>query len=150
MPNQPLQVAKERLYGRLVTMCQAYGITTRHTEELLTEVLESICTEQESETPAASVEAGTDCATCDNSRFVPSEPENAESLSTPCPDCSRITKAIQKAYLADPTQCPWCQGTLQADAAPEVDEGFVTQEIDCTECNRSWSDLYTIVGMRSL
>jgi hypothetical protein len=91
----------------------------------------------------------TDCAVCDNSRSIPHrDPEKAESLNIPCPNCSQITKTIRKGYLAHPTQCPWCHGTIQADAAPDVDEGFVTQEIDCTECNRRWIDVYRLADMR--
>ena len=91
----------------------------------------------------------TNCAMCDNARFVPHpDPEKAEFVSIPCPDCSQITKAIRKRYLAAPTRCPWCQGTTQANASPEVDEGIVTQEIDCTGCDRRWTDLYRLVDIR--
>jgi len=53
--------------------------------------------------------------------------------------------AIRKKYLAAPSACPWCGGAIQADGAPDVDEaGVATQEIDCTECNRRWCDLYRL------
>jgi hypothetical protein len=92
------------------------------------------------------------CATCDNSRLVPHpDPERAESLVIPCPDCSQITLSIRKKYLAAPSACPWCGGAIQADAAPEVVEaGVATQEIDCTECNRRWCDVYRLSDMRRL
>jgi predicted RNA-binding Zn-ribbon protein involved in translation (DUF1610 family) len=92
------------------------------------------------------------CATCDNSRLVPHpDPERAESLVIPCPDCSQITRSIRKKYLAAPSACPWCGGAIQADAAPEVVEaGVATQEIDCTECNRRWCDVYRLSDMRRL
>ena len=92
------------------------------------------------------------CATCDNARLVPRpDLDRAESLVVPCPDCSQITRAIRKKYLAAPTACPWCGGAIQADAALDVDEaGIATQEIDCTECNRRWCDLYCLFDMRPL
>jgi len=91
------------------------------------------------------------CGTCDNARVVPHpDQDKAESLVIPCPDCSQITRPIRRKYLADPTACPWCGGAIQADAAPDVDEGVVTQEIDCTECNRRWFDLYRLADMRPL
>src|ERR1700694_5058412 len=84
--------------------------------------------------PTASPSRPIDCAVCDNSRVVPHpDPEKANSLNVPCLDCSRITKTIRGKYLANPTECSWCRGTIQADAAPDVDEGIVTQEIDCTQ-----------------
>jgi len=92
------------------------------------------------------------CATCDNARLVPHpDLDKAESLVIPCPDCSQITRAIRRKYLAAPSACPWCGGAIQADAAPDVDEaGVATQEIDCTECNRRWCDLYRLLDMRPL
>ena len=91
------------------------------------------------------------CATCDNARLVPHpDADRAESTVIGCPDCSQITSPIRRNYLADPTACPWCGGAVQADAAPDVDEGFATQEIDCTECNRRWCDMYRLVDMRPL
>ena len=91
------------------------------------------------------------CATCNSARVVPHpDRDRAESLVIPCPDCSQITKPIRTKYLADPTTCPWCGGPIQADAAPDVDEGVVTQEIDCTECDRRWCDVYRLFDMRPL
>ncbi len=91
------------------------------------------------------------CATCDNARLVAHpDPDRAESLVIACPDCSQITRPIRKQYLADPSACPWCRGASKADAAPEVDDGVVTQEIDCTECGRRWCDLYQLTDMRPL
>jgi hypothetical protein len=91
------------------------------------------------------------CATCHNARLLPHPDQNrAESLVIPCPDCSQITRRIRRKYLADPSACPWCGGAIQADAAPEVDEGVVTHEIDCTECNRRWCDAYRLIDMRPL
>ena len=91
------------------------------------------------------------CATCNSARVVPHpDRDRAESLVIPCPDCSQITKPIRTKYLADPTRCPWCGGPIQADAAPDVDEGVVTQEIDCTECDRRWCDVYCLSDMRPL
>ena len=92
------------------------------------------------------------CATCNNARVLPHpDLDKAESLVIPCPDCSQITKAIRKKYLAQPSACPWCGGAIQADAALDVDEaGVATQEIDCPECNRRWCDLYRLFDMRPL
>ncbi len=88
------------------------------------------------------------CRTCDNSRLVPHpELDIAGQVNIPCPDCSQITTAIRQKHLADPTVCPWCGGGLHGDSAPEVDEGVATQEIECTECNRSWCDVYRLSGM---
>jgi len=36
-------------------------------------------------------------------------------------------RLIRRKYLADPTACPWCGGAIQADIAPEVNEGVVPQ-----------------------
>ena len=92
------------------------------------------------------------CATCNNARLVPHpDLDKAESLVIPCPDCSQITRAICRKYLAAPSACPWCGGAIQADAAPDVDDaGVATQEIDCTECNRRWCDLYRLLDMSPL
>jgi transcription elongation factor Elf1 len=105
-------------------------------------------TERRTAKPATNVDQ---CATCDNVRLVPHpDADRAESPVIPCPNCSQITRPIRRKYLADPTTCPWCGGAIQADAAPDVDEGVVTQEIDCTECNRRWFDLYRLADMRPL
>ena len=86
------------------------------------------------------------CATCENSRLVlHPDTDKAESVNIRCPDCSEITEAIHAKYLANPSICPWCGGALEAYSAPEVDEGVVTQEIDCLECGRSWQDVYHLV-----
>jgi len=91
------------------------------------------------------------CATCDSARLLPHPDANrGESLVIACSDCSQITRPIRKKYLADPTACPWCGGAIQADAAPDVHDGVVTQEIDCTECGRKWCDLYDLIDMRPL
>jgi len=88
------------------------------------------------------------CATCHNARVLPHpDQDRAESAVIPCSDCSQITRPIRRKYLADPTACPWCGGAIEADAAPDVDEGVVTQEIDCAECNRRWRELYRLVEM---
>ena len=92
-----------------------------------------------------------ECAACNKSRVVPHpDPGRAESLVIPCPACSQITRAIRAKYLGEPSACPWCGGPIQADASPEVDAGVVTQEIDCTECNRRWFDVYRLLDVRSL
>ena len=92
------------------------------------------------------------CATCDNARLVPHpDPDRAESLVIPCPDCSQITRRIRRKYLAAPSGCPWCGGAIQADAASDVNEaGVATQEIDCTECSRRWCDVYRLTDMSPL
>ncbi|SRR6266700_3847250 len=91
------------------------------------------------------------CATCDNARLVPHpDADRAESTVIGCPDCSQITSPIRRYYLADPTACPWCGGAIQAAAALDVDEGVVTQEIDCTECKRRWREFYRLADMRPL
>ncbi len=101
--------------------------------------------------PAKSVPNRDRCATCNSARVVPHpDADRAESLVIPCPDCSQITKSIRRKYLAAPAECPWCGGAIQADAAPDVDEGVVTQEIDCTECDRRWRDVYRLFDMRPL
>jgi len=101
--------------------------------------------------PAKRVPIRDRCATCSSARVVPHpDADRAESLVLPCPDCSQITKSIRRKYLAAPAACPWCGGAIQANAAPDVDEGVVTQEIDCTECNRWWCDVYRLLDMRPL
>lgn len=89
------------------------------------------------------------CARCDDSRLVPHpDPDKAEFRNIPCPDCSNITLAICKRYLAKPTACPWCGGAIQANSPLDVDVGTGVQNINCTECNRKWCDVYRLADMR--
>ena len=90
----------------------------------------------------------TDCVRCGDSRFVPHpDTKKADFVVIACPECSQITEAIRSKYLADPTVCPWCGGPIQADSAPDVDEGKATQEIDCLGCGRAWHDVYRLVNL---
>ncbi len=46
--------------------------------------------------------------------------------------------------------CPAC-GSFNTSGGPvDVDGGYAFQEIDCLECDSSWTDVYRLVGYINL
>ena len=52
----------------------------------------------------------------------------------------------KKAYIkVDGIHCPYCGAESLEGGFIEVDAGKASQEMVCTECNRSWQDVYQLV-----
>lgn len=58
-----------------------------------------------------------------------------------------VAQAI-KAYVADPSRCPYCGGTdLQGDGVDIIQNGKgAQQECNCQGCGASFNALFTISG----
>lgn len=44
-------------------------------------------------------------------------------------------------------RCPYCQSHDIVGDSLEVDGNQVTQGVSCSECERSWTDVYTLTGI---
>ena len=56
-----------------------------------------------------------------------------------------LTEEAKKRYLeASSVNCPFC-GSSQIDGrAVEIDAGQACQPMACLECDRGWTDVYTL------
>lgn len=62
----------------------------------------------------------------------------------------QLTKEQEKAYIASRgTKCPGCGAeSIYANASPEVDGGIAWQDIQCTECDAEWRDIYYLATIQ--
>ena len=62
----------------------------------------------------------------------------------------RLSKAAVRAYVKqEGVICPYCGGTVIAVGPIEVmDGGRAQQDCDCLDCPKSWTDEYTLTGIR--
>ena len=65
------------------------------------------------------------------------------------------TKALtawQKKHYIENTssQCPYCHSDNITGSAVEVDADSAWQEVSCTDCERSWQDIYKLVDVEEI
>jgi transposase-like protein len=61
-----------------------------------------------------------------------------------------LTDAQVAIYLQHKgIKCLYCgaSGTVEGGAV-EIDDGEARQRVGCSACNHSWSDIYTLAGVR--
>jgi transposase-like protein len=44
--------------------------------------------------------------------------------------------------------CPYCGSQDITGQDVEIDEGVASQEVDCSNCDKTWTDQYDLVGIR--
>ena len=52
----------------------------------------------------------------------------------------------QKTYLKDNNKCPFCRSENIIGHSIELDSNSVWQEISCNDCDKTWKDVYKLVG----
>ena len=58
------------------------------------------------------------------------------------------TKQIDKnKYLANSHKCPYCNSTSIEGNSVEIVDGHAYQDIVCMECDKSWTDEYTLTNI---
>ena len=57
-----------------------------------------------------------------------------------------LSKAQKKKYLSRHGYiCPYCNsGDLKALGRPSTDDGRATQDVQCLDCGKIWTDVYTL------
>jgi hypothetical protein len=48
------------------------------------------------------------------------------------------------------TRCPVCGSDMLEGWDFTTDDGIASQEVNCTECNASWRDVFTLTGYDNL
>ena len=57
--------------------------------------------------------------------------------------------ALRKYLDNDACECPFC-GSGNIEGGPvEIDLGSAWQKVSCVDCEKEWSDLYTLTGVCS-
>lgn len=60
----------------------------------------------------------------------------------------KITKAQEKKYIAKKgTICPFCGSKNVTAGHPELGDHGVDVPVDCAQCDKSWTDSYTLTGI---
>jgi transposase-like protein len=72
------------------------------------------------------------------------------------PNKEKIKRLSQKEYVNDCglkinldtlCRCPFCHSTMiERDGSIEFVENKVLQKIDCLNCDKTWQDVYKLVG----
>ena len=55
-----------------------------------------------------------------------------------------LTAEQKEAYLKDSGKCPRCKSTDITGDSIEVDGDSAWQNVSCSECNETWTDVYTL------
>lgn len=59
-----------------------------------------------------------------------------------------LTPAAREQYVKHAYgKCPYCGSRDIVGDSLEVDGNQVTQPVSCSECERSWTDVYTLTGI---
>lgn len=56
---------------------------------------------------------------------------------------NRMNKEQKKRYMKDQSKCPYCGSTSLTGKSFDTDSGSVSQFVTCSECGKSWRDVYT-------
>jgi transcription elongation factor Elf1 len=63
----------------------------------------------------------------------------------------KIKAMGQKTYIANSgVACPLCHSGDVTGGHIQIDGGIAWQEIDCGNCNASWTDIYKLTGYENL
>lgn len=57
---------------------------------------------------------------------------------------------IQMYLAAGGLRCPYCGSTQIQGNEWNADSGSATQEVGCNDCDESWLDVYSLVGVESI
>lgn len=56
------------------------------------------------------------------------------------------TPMTQEEYLRNPNTCPFCRSTEVTGGSVNIDGNVASQEMFCHDCDKEWSDDYTLTG----
>ena len=60
---------------------------------------------------------------------------------------SRLTKAQKQAYLKASHKCPYCGSDNIEGGEHDYSGDMVFQDVVCRDCEKSWTDEYTLTGI---
>jgi transposase-like protein len=59
-----------------------------------------------------------------------------------------IKREDKKWYLKNPNYCPFCKAAfIKQETDPYYEECRFYQEFSCTECGRTWKDVYHLMDV---
>lgn len=61
-----------------------------------------------------------------------------------------MTKKQKEAYLKNPEKCPYCGSTVISADPMEVDEKHAWREVECSNCQETWNDVYTLTDVEDV
>jgi len=59
----------------------------------------------------------------------------------------KLTDEQKTKYLDNPSKCPYCGSDVEAVGGVDVDGTLGTQPICCISCDKTWQDVYRLVGI---
>ena len=77
------------------------------------------------------------------------ESDDTLVISVKREDYRRIMVLLEEQELKDEycgVHCPRCNGTDLYGGPVDIDNGEALQEITCTDCKSTWTDLYKLTG----
>lgn len=60
---------------------------------------------------------------------------------------TKLTKKDIKKYLRNPGKCPFCGSWDIVGNSIEMDGSHTWQEVDCSNCDAAWRDVYALTFM---
>lgn len=60
----------------------------------------------------------------------------------------RLTEQAKQEYLKDPTSCPYCESKDITGGFVDIHTGGAAQPVKCTECQRTWHDVYQLTNIQ--
>jgi formate dehydrogenase maturation protein FdhE len=60
---------------------------------------------------------------------------------------AKLTEDRKREYLKDPDHCPYCGSTYISGSMVDLFTQGAAQPVKCTECGRTWHDIYELVGV---
>ena len=61
-----------------------------------------------------------------------------------------LTLARKLAYLRRGSSCPYCRSESVTGESVDIEGNQASQEVACQECERTWRDIYRLVGVEEL
>lgn len=59
----------------------------------------------------------------------------------------QLIEEMEHSYINHPYNCPFCKTPEIQTESPEVGDGGISQEVRCLKCDRTWTDIYSLVGL---
>ena len=62
----------------------------------------------------------------------------------------RLTAARKRSYLQRGGCCPYCRSESISGESVDIDSNRAFQEVSCSECGRSWLDIYRLTDVEEI
>ena len=61
----------------------------------------------------------------------------------------KLTEKQKKTYLENSNLCPSCKSDQIEGSSVEIDDGGAYQPMICSDCGKSWNDIYTLTDVEA-